>query len=102
MCYFVSIRREYFMCECYANTDVFLVCYSVCSTSSLENVSTKWVPELKVHCPKAPIVLVGLKSDLRQDKAKQDELEAQGLDFVSPSDVTPVLTWTKLHVFHQT
>lgn len=40
-------------------TDVFLICFSVVSPSSYENVTTKWNPEVKHHCPEAPILLVG-------------------------------------------
>ena len=41
-------------------TDVFLLCYSVDNRTSFNNVMTKWVPELRHHCPNAPIVLVGM------------------------------------------
>ncbi|PRD27910.1 UNVERIFIED_CONTAM: Rac1 [Trichonephila clavipes] len=40
-------------------TDVFLICFSVVSPSSFENVTSKWYPEIKHHCPDAPIILVG-------------------------------------------
>eukprot|EP01100_Stratorugosa_tubuloviscum_P012590 TRINITY_DN601_c0_g1_i2.p1 TRINITY_DN601_c0_g1~~TRINITY_DN601_c0_g1_i2.p1 ORF type:complete len:409 (-),score=153.47 TRINITY_DN601_c0_g1_i2:2-1228(-) len=49
----------------YPGTDVFLLCFSVVSPSSLENCKTKWIPELRHHMPDTPIVLVGLKTDLR-------------------------------------
>jgi len=51
----------------YPQTDVFLVCFSVISNSSFENVKTKWVPEIQHHAPNVPILLVGTKSDLRKD-----------------------------------
>jgi len=51
----------------YPQTDVFLVCFSVISSSSFENVKTKWVPEIQHHAPNVPILLVGTKSDLRKD-----------------------------------
>lgn len=50
---------------CYPNTDCFLVCFSVNSRTSLENIVNKWHPEIKYHCPKTPIILVGTKGDLR-------------------------------------
>ena len=31
----------------YPNTDIFLVCFSVCDPPSFENVQEKWVPEIK-------------------------------------------------------
>jgi hypothetical protein len=40
-------------------TDVFLICFSVVSPSSHENVVTKWNPEIKHHCPDAPVIVVG-------------------------------------------
>lgn len=52
---------------CYPNTDVFLVCFSVVSPTSYHNVTDKWLPELRRHCPDAPIILVGTQSDLRSD-----------------------------------
>ncbi|XP_050407250.1 cell division control protein 42 homolog [Patella vulgata] len=52
---------------CYPNTDVFLVCFSVVSPTSFKNVLEKWVPEIKKHSPKTPIVLVGTQGDLRND-----------------------------------
>jgi len=36
----------------YPQTDVFLVCFSVVSPSSFENVKEKWVPEITHHCQK--------------------------------------------------
>ena len=51
----------------YPATDVFLVCYSVVNTSSFENITAKWIPELRQHMPNTPIILVGTKVDLRED-----------------------------------
>lgn len=49
----------------YPNTDCFLICFSINSRDSYENVMTKWHPEIKCHCPNKPVVLVGTKGDLR-------------------------------------
>merc|ERR1712110_19776 len=38
----------------YPYTDVILVCYSAISQASLDNVISKWVPEIRVHCPDVP------------------------------------------------
>jgi cell division control protein 42 len=58
----------------YPQTDVFLVCFSVVSTSSFENVKEKWVPEITHHCPKTPHLLVGTCVDLRDDAATIEKL----------------------------
>ncbi|XP_041357607.1 ras-related C3 botulinum toxin substrate 1-like [Gigantopelta aegis] len=63
----------------YPQTDVFLICFSVVSPSSHENVTTKWQPEIKHHCPDAPIIIVGTKIDLRENKEAIGQLAAQGL-----------------------
>ncbi|KAJ8681338.1 hypothetical protein QAD02_017125 [Eretmocerus hayati] len=51
----------------YPNTDCFLLCFSVNSRSSFENIASKWYPELKRHCPNVPIILIGTKGDLRKE-----------------------------------
>lgn len=63
----------------YPQTDVFLICFSLVSPSSFENIKAKWYPEVRHHCPSTPIILVGLKSDLRQDKPTLDKLAEKKL-----------------------
>ncbi|XP_051518652.1 cell division control protein 42 homolog isoform X1 [Myxocyprinus asiaticus] len=58
----------------YPQTDVFLVCFSVVSLSSFENVKEKWVPEITYHCPKTPFLLVGTQIDLRDDPSTIERL----------------------------
>ncbi|XP_028903396.1 rho-related GTP-binding protein RhoU [Ornithorhynchus anatinus] len=60
---------------CYAHADVFLLCFSVVSPASFQNIREKWVPEVRRHCPGAPVVLVGTQSDLRQDVGVLIELD---------------------------
>jgi len=49
----------------YPGTDVFLICFSLFSPDSFENISKKWVPEITEHAENTPIILVGTKLDLR-------------------------------------
>ena len=58
----------------YPQTDVFLICFSVMSRNSFYNVSDKWVHEAADHCPKTPFVIVGLKTDLREDKREVEKM----------------------------
>jgi len=62
----------------YGQTDVFLLCYSVVSPSSFDNVKTKWATEIAHHAPDVPIVLVGLKTDLRDDADIKKTLSSKG------------------------
>lgn len=58
----------------YPDTDVILMCFSVDSPDSLENIPEKWVPEVKHFCPNVPIILVANKKDLRNDEHVRNEL----------------------------
>ncbi|KAG7461328.1 hypothetical protein MATL_G00208940 [Megalops atlanticus] len=51
----------------YAHSDVFILCFSVVNPTSFQNVTKKWVPEIRACNTSAPIVLVGTQSDLRLD-----------------------------------
>ena len=48
----------------YPDTDVILMCFSIDSPDSLENIPEKWTPEVKHFCPNVPIILVGNKKVL--------------------------------------
>ncbi|GAB7338649.1 hypothetical protein MBLNU457_5380t1 [Dothideomycetes sp. NU457] len=68
----------------YPETDLLFVCFAIDCPNSLENVMDKWYPEVLHFCPTTPIILVGLKSDLRNKRTCIDLLKTQGL--------TPVTT----------
>ncbi|CAK9785297.1 unnamed protein product [Cutaneotrichosporon oleaginosum] len=61
----------------YPQTDVFLVCFSVTSPASFENVKEKWFPEVHHHCPGVPCLIVGTQVDLRDDQGHLDKLARQ-------------------------
>eukprot|EP01018_Ginkgo_biloba_P006131 Gb_32146 [translate_table: standard] len=52
----------------YRGADVFVLAFSLLSRASYENIAKKWIPELQHYAPGIPIVLVGTKLDLREDK----------------------------------
>jgi Ras-related C3 botulinum toxin substrate 1 len=52
----------------YRGADVFVLAFSLISRASYENVFKKWIPELQHFAPGVPIVLVGTKMDLREDR----------------------------------
>jgi len=49
----------------YPQTDVFLLCFAVNDRPSFDRIRTKWHPELSHHAPGVPIILCGMKCDLR-------------------------------------
>jgi Ras-related C3 botulinum toxin substrate 1 len=63
----------------YPETDVFLLCFSVITPSSFDNVKSKWYPEISHHCPDAKTMLVGTKIDLREDQETRENLKGEKL-----------------------
>ena len=51
----------------YPITNVFLLCFSLIRPKTLECIENLCFPEIHELCPRVPIVLVGLESDLRDD-----------------------------------
>jgi Ras-related C3 botulinum toxin substrate 1 len=87
----------------YPQTDVFLICFSIVSPPSFDNVKAKvgfllpgrshpprtlltscqWYPEIDHHAPNVPIILVGTKLDLREDPATLESLRQKRMEPVS-------------------
>ncbi|KMU84271.1 GTP-binding protein rho1 [Coccidioides immitis H538.4] len=65
-------------------TDLLFVCFAIDCPVSLENVMDKWYPEVLHFCPTTPLILVGLKSDLRTKRTCIELLKSQGLTPVTP------------------
>jgi small GTP-binding protein len=52
----------------YPSTDVFIACFSTCAPSSMNNLRTKWIEEIREHAGVGvPVLVVGTKTDLRGD-----------------------------------
>lgn len=66
----------------YPSTDVFMICFSLISRDSFNNVFTKWLPEIQHHCPGIPIVLIGNKTDMRDEHAER------GRDYITKEEAT--------------
>jgi Rho family protein len=60
------------------DTDLIMLCYSVDSKDSLENVESKWVGEIADNCPGVKLVLVALKCDLRENSEEDEDGAAAG------------------------
>lgn len=57
----------------YDDTHAIMLCFSVDSPDSLENVESKWVGEIAENCPGVKLVLVALKCDLREQEKDDRE-----------------------------
>lgn len=78
---------DYLRTQTYPGTDILLICFSVASRSSFENVKKKWIPEIHHYCPITPIVvLVGTQSDLRSDPQTISRLSRSKQSFISENE----------------
>lgn len=62
----------------YPKTDIFILCFSVVNHPSFINVKDRWYVEIKHHCPNVPMLIVGTKSDLRNDENTLESLKKEG------------------------
>ena len=62
----------------YPNTDIFILCFSIENPNSFQNILNKWYPEVRHHCPKIPLILVGTKVDMRHDDEIVNTLRQKG------------------------
>merc|ERR1712150_277785 len=53
--------------EHYKMMDVCLVCYSSLELPTFENVKSKWLPEIHRYNPKAMVIVVETKTDLKRN-----------------------------------
>lgn len=59
----------------YDDTHAIMLCFSVDSKDSLENVESKWVGEIAENCQGVKLVLVALKCDLREQGGDEETEE---------------------------
>lgn len=94
----------------YSKAHVILIGFSMDTPDSLENVknkvrallsclasnksltSKKWIDEANERCPGVPIILVGLKKDLREDPLAIEEMRKKSLKFVTTKEGSDIGT----------
>ena len=62
------------------------MCFSIDSPNSLKNIPEKWTPDLKRFCPNVPIILVGNKKDLCDNRSPIKEQDKTKQELVKPED----------------
>ncbi|KAK0715614.1 P-loop containing nucleoside triphosphate hydrolase protein [Lasiosphaeris hirsuta] len=70
----------------YAKAHVILIGFSIDTPDSLDNVRHKWVTEAQEKCPDVPIILVGLKKDLRGDPVAIEEMRKRSQRFITQAE----------------
>jgi Rho family protein len=70
-----------------------MLCYSVDSKDSLENVESKWVGEIADNCPGVKLVLVALKCDLRENEADEDGANTNNPELGGQQEKKPMISY---------
>jgi len=68
----------------YANANVFLLAFSIVNPTSFTNIEAKWHKEVLHYAPSIPLILVGTKLDLRDNKETNEKLSKIGQKPVTP------------------
>ena len=64
------------LCEIFVN--LVIISYSIDSQTTFENVRKRWLPEVNQYAPQIPVVLVGLKKDLRDNGSTGTDTDEAG------------------------
>ena len=69
---------------------MFLVCFSIDTRKTFDNVKACWIPEVRHHNPRTPVILVGTKKDMRDDFEKQPKQypDKTRQDFITTYEVS--------------
>jgi Ras-related C3 botulinum toxin substrate 1 len=70
----------------YPGTSFFIVCFAVDNPISLENIKSKWYPEINHHCPDVPKLLISTKEDRRDDPEIIKKLKERDWNFVEEKE----------------
>lgn len=61
----------------YTNADVFLICFSIIDPDTYKSINRKWIPEIQLHRPNIPYILVGTNCEMRDDAKTIAKLETK-------------------------
>uniref|UniRef100_A0A8C3UG33 Rho-related GTP-binding protein RhoD n=1 Tax=Catharus ustulatus TaxID=91951 RepID=A0A8C3UG33_CATUS len=79
----------------YSDANVVLICFDVTDSNSFDNILTKWYPEVNHFCKGVPVLLVGCKTDLRQDQEVLQKLKDGRIQPVSRQQVGVTCRWDR-------
>ncbi|XP_076115645.1 uncharacterized protein LOC143083262 [Mytilus galloprovincialis] len=83
----------------FLGTDIVLVAFAVVSPASFENVEEKWFPTVYHFLKNVPRILVGIKSDLRNDKTVLTQLKKMKQVPVQQNDIEKLCKKHNLQYF---
>jgi GTPase SAR1 family protein len=71
----------------------------VVNPTSFRNIENKWIRELKHYMPNTPVILVGTKSDLRNNSEILEELKNKGEKPIDQSEAQSLAKKIKAHKY---
>ena len=74
----------------YPNTDIFIIGYSVLCNTSFNNIKTKWLEELKIHCLNVPFIVVCTKMDILNNPGLKKQFLDNGGNFVDNNEAKKI------------
>lgn len=77
----------------YSDTHTIMLCFSIDSRDSLENVKNKWVGEITDHCEGVKLVLVALKCDLRNNENEQNAITPNNIHHQNSNKNSNLITY---------
>ena len=60
----------------YPGADVFLICFSIIDKKSFHRIKSHWLPEIHHHIPGVPFLIIGCKSELRDNQTCKNQQDA--------------------------
>ena len=78
--------------------DVFLACFSIDTRKSFDNIKANWIPEIRHHNPRTPIILVGTKKDIREEYIKNARKYSEKKDFITTFEVCYIVFLKLIHI----
>lgn len=84
-----------------AQTDVILIAFSIEKPESFFNARRKWIEETEEHYPGTPMIIVGLKKDLRQKELMEREICKSSMSFVDAGEATEIAELCGAGKYHE-
>lgn len=80
-----GVAKEQMLSLALTGAQVVMICFSTIDRKSFKSVQQQWIKDARFYCPDSPIVVVGLKKDLRKSADK-------GVGVVSKSEAKDIET----------
>ena len=78
--FFSGLHYDDVSSHSFDDASVIILCYSIISPQSYDNICEKWLPAIQFLPNPVPVILLGTKSDLRTNQMLLERLARAGLE----------------------